>query len=34
MNESPNKRAVIVGLFVIVGLAFLLAGILMIGNLH
>ena len=34
MNESPNKRTVIVGLFVIVGLAFLLAGILMIGNLH
>lgn len=34
MNESPNKRAVIVGVFVIVGLVFLLAGILIIGNLR
>ncbi|MDB5272511.1 MAG: transporter, permease component [Chitinophagaceae bacterium] len=34
MNESPNKRAVIVGLFVLVGLLFLAAGILTIGNLH
>jgi len=34
MNESPNKRAVIVGIFVFVGLAFLLAGILIIGNLR
>ena len=34
MNESPNKRAVIVGVFVIVGLAFLLAGILIVGNLR
>lgn len=34
MNESPNKRAVIVGLFVLVGLIFLAAGILAIGNLH
>lgn len=34
MNESPNKRAVIVGIFVLVGIIFLLAGILMIGNIH
>jgi len=34
MNESPNKRAVMVGLFVFLGVAFLIAGILTIGNLH
>jgi len=34
MNESPNKHAVIVGLFVLIGLVFLLAGILMVGNLR
>jgi len=34
MNESPNRRAVIVGVFVIVGLVFLLAGILIVGNLR
>jgi phospholipid/cholesterol/gamma-HCH transport system substrate-binding protein len=34
MNESPNKRAVVVGLFVFVGLLFLLAGILVVGNLR
>ncbi|BBE16043.1 ABC transporter, permease component [Aquipluma nitroreducens] len=34
MNESPNKRAVIVGVFVIVGLLFLLAGVLIVGNLR
>ncbi|MEO8148926.1 MAG: MlaD family protein [Bacteroidia bacterium] len=34
MNESPNKRAIIVGLFVFIGLTFLAAGILTIGNLH
>lgn len=34
MNESPNKRAVIVGLFVFIGLAFLMAGILIVGNLR
>jgi phospholipid/cholesterol/gamma-HCH transport system substrate-binding protein len=34
MNESSNKRPVIVGLFVLVGLIFLTGGILMVGNLH
>ena len=34
MNESPNKRAVFVGLFVFLGFAFLIAGTLMVGNLH
>lgn len=34
MRESPNRRAVIVGLFVFVGLIFLISGILMVGNLH
>ncbi len=34
MNESPNKRAVIVGVFVIVGLLFLLAGVLIVGNIR
>jgi phospholipid/cholesterol/gamma-HCH transport system substrate-binding protein len=34
MRESPNRRAVIVGLFVFVGLIFLVSGILMVGNLH
>jgi phospholipid/cholesterol/gamma-HCH transport system substrate-binding protein len=34
MRESPNKRAVVVGLFVFVGLIFLASGILMVGNLH
>jgi len=34
MNESPNKRAVIVGVFVIVGLVFLLSGVLIVGNLR
>ena len=34
MNESPNKRAVIVGVFVFTGLIFLLAGILVVGNLR
>lgn len=34
MNESPNKRAVIVGLFVFIGLLFLVIGILTIGNLN
>lgn len=34
MNESPNRHAVIVGLFVFIGLVFLAAGILIIGNLR
>jgi phospholipid/cholesterol/gamma-HCH transport system substrate-binding protein len=34
MNGSPNKRAVIVGLFVFTGLMFLLAGVLIVGNLR
>ena len=34
MRESPNIRAVIVGLFVFVGLIFLVSGILMVGSLH
>jgi len=34
MNESPNKQAVIVGVFIFLGLIFLLAGILIIGNIR
>jgi len=34
MKESPNRRAVIVGVFVFIGLIFLLAGILIVGNLR
>lgn len=34
MNERPNQRAVIVGLFVFIGVAILVTGILMVGNLH
>lgn len=34
MNESSNKRMVIVGIFVFVGLLFLIAGILIVGDLH
>jgi phospholipid/cholesterol/gamma-HCH transport system substrate-binding protein len=34
MSESPNRRPVIVGLFVLLGLVFLLAGVLTVGNLR
>jgi phospholipid/cholesterol/gamma-HCH transport system substrate-binding protein len=34
MNESPNKRTVIVGIFVFIGMIFLMAGILIVGNLR
>jgi len=34
MSNSQNKRTVVVGIFVFLGLAFLLGGVLMIGNLH
>jgi phospholipid/cholesterol/gamma-HCH transport system substrate-binding protein len=34
MNQSSNKQAVIVGIFIILGLAFLAAAILVVGNLH
>ena len=34
MNESSNKRVVIVGIFVFVGLLFCIAGILIVGDLH
>jgi len=34
MNESPNRHAVVVGLFIAIGLLFFLSGILLVGNLH
>ena len=34
MNDSLNKRAVMVGLFVFLGLVFLLGAILIVGNLR
>jgi len=34
MEESKNKRVIIVGLFILLGLLFLMGGILMVGNLH
>ncbi len=34
MNESSNKRVIIVGFFVIIGLSFLVTGILIVGDLH
>src|SRR5665647_3689143 len=34
MNNSPNKRAVIVFLFIFIGLILLVGFVLIIGNLH
>lgn len=34
MNATPKKRAVIVGVFIFLGLVFLAAGVLAVGNLH
>ena len=34
MSETKNKHAIAVGLFIIIGLLFLLGGILTVGNLH
>ena len=34
MNESPNKHAVIVGLFIFLGIVFLLSAILIVGDLR
>jgi phospholipid/cholesterol/gamma-HCH transport system substrate-binding protein len=34
MNESVNKRTIWVGVFIIVGLLFLVGGVMTIGNLH
>ena len=34
MNESPNKRAILVGAFIIIGMVLLIAGIMIIGNVH
>jgi phospholipid/cholesterol/gamma-HCH transport system substrate-binding protein len=34
MNEKSNKRPVIVGIFILGGLALLVTGILIVGNLH
>lgn len=34
MKVTSNKRAVIVGIFIFIGLAFLIAGILAIGSLN
>src|SRR5689334_1648942 len=34
MSSTVNKRAIIVGMFIFIGVIFLLAGILLIGDLH
>jgi len=34
MNETVNKRPVIVGLFILTGILFLIGGVMIVGNLH
>jgi phospholipid/cholesterol/gamma-HCH transport system substrate-binding protein len=34
MKDTPNRRAAVVGIFVFIGTVFLIAGILIIGDLH
>lgn len=34
MSESSKKRSVIVGMFILIGIVFLAAGILTVGNMH
>ncbi|MFA9392531.1 MAG: MlaD family protein [Prolixibacteraceae bacterium] len=34
MVDTPNKRAVVVGIFVLLGTAFLISGVLLVGNLR
>lgn len=34
MQSAPNKRAITVGIFIVLGLVFLLAGILAVGNIR
>lgn len=34
MNETSNKRTVVYGIFVVIGIVFLIAGVLFIGSLH
>lgn len=34
MNQSSNRQAVIVGIFIILGIGFLIAGILVVGNIR
>lgn len=34
MNEISNKRPIVVGLFILLGLVFLVTAIMMVGNLH
>ena len=34
MNEATHKHSVVVGLFVVFGLAILISGVLLLGNLN